>query len=302
MNVTIDEKAGFCWGVVRTVEIAEETLDNLSISNSPVNILGHIIHNPREIDRLEHRGLRTIDHHDIDSLPEGSTLIIRAHGEPPDTYKKAAEKKLNVIDATCPLVTNLQKRVRKYYENGYQIVIFGKKEHAEIIGLRGVCNDECIVIKTVGEAEELVDFKKKTVLISQTTMDKPTFYVVKEILEKKINELHNLGEINDTLLSRDTTCRAVTSREAPLKQFARDNDVIIFVSGKKSSNGKGLYNSCKKVNDRTYFVEDISEIDLDWFEGANSVGISGATSTPQWFMQKVKDYIDDKFATNDIHK
>lgn len=298
MIITIDEKSGFCWGVVRTVDIAEETLQTSMTNNTNTYILGHIIHNPKEISRLEDKGLQTITHDDLDKIAKNdksAKVIIRAHGEPPSTYNYAAELGLEIVDATCPLVTNLQNRVKKYYDLGFQIIIFGKKEHAEIIGLRGVCNDECIVIKTLEEAKEIKNFSKQTVLMSQTTMDKHLFHTVKEFLDSKINELIDLGEIDSKLLGRDTTCRAVTSRESPLLNFAKSNDVMIFVSGKNSSNGKSLFNSSHNVNPRTYFIEDVSEIDWAWFDNAETVGISGATSTPQWYMEKVKAYIDNKF-------
>jgi 4-hydroxy-3-methylbut-2-enyl diphosphate reductase len=302
MKVTIDHKSGFCWGVVRTVDIAEETLNESDINGNNVYILGHIIHNPKEIERLERKGLNTISHADLEKIAaqdKNAKVIIRAHGEPPSTYKKAQELNLDVIDATCPLVTNLQNRVRKYYEQGFQIIIFGKKEHAEVIGLRGVCNDECLVIKTMDEAKQITDFERKTVFMSQTTMDKHLFHEVKEYLESKIKHLIDLGEIDNKLLARDTTCRAVTSREEPLLKFARNNDVIIFVSGKNSSNGKSLYSSCLKVNPKTYFIEDVSEIDWTWFDGAENVGISGATSTPQWYLEKVKSEIENRFNVNE---
>jgi 4-hydroxy-3-methylbut-2-enyl diphosphate reductase len=298
MIVTIDSKAGFCWGVVRTVEIAEETLAEAKENGNNTYILGHIIHNPKEISRLEEKGLKTISYHDLEEISKNdinANIIIRAHGEPPSTYQKTSDLGLKVFDATCPLVTNLQNRVRKYHELGYQIIIFGKKEHAEVIGLRGVCNDDCIVIKTLDEAKEINQFDRQTVFMSQTTMDKHIFHQVKEYLETKINNLVDLGEIDNKLIGRDTTCRAVTSREEPLLRFAKSNDVMIFVSGKNSSNGKSLYNSCLKVNPRTYFIEDSSEIDWSWFENAETVGISGATSTPQWYMEKVKSNIESKF-------
>ena len=297
MKVTIDNKAGFCWGVVRTVDIAEEQLNIAEDSKEKVYILGQIIHNPKEIDRLEERGLTTINYDDLIKIASenpDAKVIIRAHGEPPATYKQAEDLGINLIDATCPLVTNLQNRVRKYHDLGYKIIIFGKIDHAEVIGLRGVCNDECIVIKSLEEAQNISDLNGKVALISQTTMDKPTFYKIKDYLESQINELIDLGTA-DKLLARDTTCRAVTSREEPLLKFAKENDVMIFVSGKKSSNGKSLFNSVKKVNDNSHFIEDISEIDWAWFENASSVGISGATSTPQWYMQKVKEEIENRF-------
>lgn len=293
MIVTIDKNSGFCWGVVRTIDIAEETL--IEMPDKEVNVLGHIIHNPREIDRLAEKGLKTVTHDDFEKMKPGTNVIIRAHGEPPSTYEKAAKHGINIIDATCPLVTALQNRVVKYYNQGFQIVIFGKKEHAEVIGLRGVCNDEAIVIRTVEEAENIVDFTKQTVLISQTTMDKKLFYKVKEVLENKIKTLIDAGEIDNKLLARDTTCRAVTHREEPMKKFASEQDVMIFVSGRTSSNGKGLFKSTKEINPNTYFIESIDEIDWSWFDNAEKVGISGATSTPQWYMEKVKKEIENKF-------
>lgn len=296
MNVTINNKSGFCWGVVRTVEIAEETLQKNNGQNT--YILGHIIHNPKEIDRLAQQGLKTITHAELESIKQldsNANIIVRAHGEPPSTYKKFEDMNINYVDATCPLVTNLQNRVSKYYEQGFQIIIFGKKEHPEVIGLRGVCNDECIVIKTLDEAKAIKDFTKKTVLMSQTTMDKTLFHQVQDYLTEKIDNLINLGEFDEKLIARDTTCRAVTSREEPLKEFAVSNDVLIFVSGKDSSNGKALFNSCLKVNPNSYFIEDISEIDWSWFNNANNVGIAGATSTPMWYMEKVKSEIENRF-------
>jgi 4-hydroxy-3-methylbut-2-enyl diphosphate reductase len=297
MKINIDERAGFCWGVVRTVDIAEETLKKAEKGKNTY-ILGQIIHNPKETERLAAKGLVTINHEQFEEIAEkeeNPNVIIRAHGEPPTTYEKADKLGINLVDATCPLVTNLQNRVKKYFDLGYKIVIFGKREHAEVIGLRGVCNDECIVIKTLDEAKQIEDFGKKTALISQTTMDKHVFHQIKDYLNEKTKSLMDLGLIEDSLLARDTTCRAVTTREAPLLEFAKNNDVIIFVSGKNSSNGKSLYNSCKNVNDRSYFIEDCSEIDWNWFDGAETVGISGATSTPQWYMQKVKSEIEKRF-------
>lgn len=293
MKVTIAEKAGFCWGVVRTIDIAEETLKD---KKENVYVLGHIIHNPKEIERLEEKGLKTITHDDFEQIAQNpdAKVIIRAHGEPPSTYKKAEELGLNLVDATCPLVDNLQNRVRKYYDQGFKIIIFGKREHPEIIGLRGVCNDECIIIRTLDEAKAIEDFGDKTALISQTTMDKHMFGEIEEYISGKVNNLINLGHAKD-LVTRDTTCRAVTNREEPLIEYAKSNDVLIFVSGRKSSNGKALYNACKNVNERSYFIEDISEIDWSWFENAETVGISGATSTPQWYMEKVKKQIEERF-------
>ncbi len=291
MTVTIDASSGFCWGVVRTVEKVEETLNNKQDKN--VYILGDVIHNPKEIERLEKKGLKTITHSDLANLnPNNSKVMIRAHGEPPSTYDRAKELGIDLIDATCPLVTSLQKRVADIYRTGYQIVIFGKREHAEIIGLRGVCNDECVVVKSVAEAMEKIDFDKKTVLISQTTMDRPTFFQIKQAIEERVAELVEVDQVKEKFLAKDTLCKAVYGREEKLKSFAASVDVMLFVAGRNSSNGKSLFQVCKSSNPNTYFIEDTNEIENIWFEGAESVGITGATSTPQWFMEQVKEEVE----------
>jgi 4-hydroxy-3-methylbut-2-enyl diphosphate reductase len=297
MQITIDESSGFCWGVVRTVDIAEETLDKTQ--NENVFVLGHIIHNPQEIERLENKGLKTISHEDLAKLaPMNPKVIIRAHGEPPSTYKYAKELGVELIDATCPLVNRLQKRVREKFEDGWQIVIFGKKDHAEIIGLRGVCNDECVVITTIDEAMEKVELNKKTILFSQTTMDRATFQDISAALQKKMEDSKASLEIEDTFKTKDTICHYVAGREDALRNFSRVNDVVLFVAGKKSSNGKILYDVCKAVNKQTYFIEEISEIDYNWFEGAEKIGITGATSTPQWYMEQVKQELEKSIAVS----
>lgn len=294
MNVTIDSNSGFCWGVVRTVQIAEDQLaENRDQRNTYV--LGHIIHNPKEIERLEGKGLKTISVEEFPSIANsGAKVLIRAHGEPPETYRKAFQHGIEIIDATCPVVTKLQERVRKFYDQQYQIVIFGKKNHAEVLGVRGVVNDQCIVIKTVEEALAEVDLTKKTVLFSQTTMDRPTFRDVTAALQSRLDELvvEPMEDIAVDFHSKDTICGQVSGREAKLAQFAADNDVIVFVAGRASSNGKVLYNVAKNSNEKTFFIEDGSELEVGWFEGAQSVGISGATSTPQWYMEQIAQEID----------
>lgn len=291
MNVSIDPTAGFCWGVVRTVQVAEE---ELARGRSLVS-LGDIIHNPKEIERMEELGMRTIHHGQLEELPKETQVLIRAHGEPPSTYRKARELGLMLVDATCPVVTKLQERIRKYYDDGYQIVIFGKKDHAEVIGLRGVCNDECIVVKSVAEAEAAVDISRKTVLFSQTTMDKPTFQAIRDMLETRIRELvvDTMESLAADFHAKDTICGQVSGRENKLREYARANDVMIFVAGKKSSNGRVLFDICTDANPRTHFIEDIDELEPAWFEGARSVGISGATSTPQWLMAMVRDAVEN---------
>ncbi len=296
MKVTIDQHSGFCWGVVRTVQIAEDQLAKERTERN-VYVLGHIIHNPKEIERLEAKGLKTVSVDDFDSLAHrGAKVIIRAHGEPPSTYRKAWECGIEIVDATCPVVTKLQERVRKFYDQGYQVVVFGKKDHAEVLGVRGVCNDECIVIKNVDEALAQIDLARKTVLFSQTTMDRPTFQAIRDALQLRIKELivDTMEEIATEFHAKDTICGQVSGREHLLAAYAAANDVIIFVAGRASSNGKVLYDVAKAANPRTYFIEDISELKDEWFEGAETVGISGATSTPQWFMEEVKKVISDK--------
>ena len=293
MNVTIDNSSGFCWGVVRTVQIAEDQLE-ATRKDRNVYVLGHIIHNPKEIERLAAKGLKTITVDEFPSLANsGAKVIIRAHGEPPETYRKAWENGIELVDATCPVVTKLQERVRKFYDQGYQVVIFGKKDHAEVLGVRGVVRDDCIVVKTVEEAMANVDLSRKTVLFSQTTMDRPTFQAIRDALKERISELvvDTMEEIATEFHAKDTICGQVSGREGQLAEYARNNDVVIFVAGRASSNGKVLYNVAKAANDRTYFIEDISELDPSWLEGAESVGISGATSTPQWHMEEVAQAI-----------
>jgi len=294
MTVTIDKYSGFCWGVVRTVQIAEESL----ALDSNVYVLGHIIHNPREIERLENKGLKTIAVRDFDTIAgTGAKVLIRAHGEPPETYRKAYSMGIEIIDATCPVVTKLQERARKFYTQGYQVVVFGKADHAEVLGVRGVCNDECLVVKDVQDALAHVDLTKKTVLFSQTTMDRPGFSQIAKALKEKITEevvVDTMESIATEFHAKDTICGQVSGRESHLAKFAQENDVVIFAAGKASSNGKVLFDVCKAANPRTYFIEDITELRAEWLEGAEKIGISGATSTPQWYMELVKSAIEGK--------
>lgn len=296
MIISIDENSGFCWGVVRTVEIAEKTLSENHDGN--VYILGEIIHNPKEVERLERMGLKTINHeHLADLKGENVKVLIRAHGEPPSTYQKAKELGIELIDATCPLVTALQNRVKRFYDEGYQIVILGKPHHPEIIGLRGVCNDECVVIQSEEEALEKVDFTRKTIFLSQTTMSKEKFHRIRQLLESKVKEIHSFENYKEQLVVKDTLCRAVIGREDNLRKFAQENDVVIFVAGRNSSNGKNLFGICCQANPNSYFIEEIAELKPEWFRGVQKVGITGATSTPRWYMEEVKKAIE-QFASN----
>ncbi len=293
MNVHIDPTAGFCWGVVRTIDIAEAELRD----GATLVSLGDIIHNPKEIERLDNLGMRTIDHTQLKQLPDGTKVLIRAHGEPAATYRAARERGIELVDATCPIVTKLQERIRKYYDEGWQVVIFGKKEHAEVIGLRGVTNDECIVIKSLEEARAQVNLDRRTVLFSQTTMDKASFSDIRAFLRARVEEFAegSMEEIATDFHAKDTICGQVSGRDKKLREFAAGNDVMVFVAGRKSSNGKVLFNISAEANPRTYFIEDVREIDPAWFDGAENIGISGATSTPHWLMENVKSYIERLF-------
>ncbi len=290
MNVSIDTSAGFCWGVIRTIDIAESELQ-ANGTQGPLYVLGDIIHNPMEIERLRKKGLRTISHADLPSVGS-SKVLIRAHGEPPSTYRAAEEMGIKLIDATCPVVWKVQERIRKFHERGYQVVIYGKRDHAEVVGLVGQTNNEAIVIKSLGEIDA-IDLSRKTVLFSQTTMDKQTFHRLKEELQKRIREFV-VGTFEEDAIefhAKDTICGQVSGRDKKLREFAAGNDVMVFVAGRNSSNGKVLLHICEEANPNTHFVEDEQELQSSWFEGVANVGISGATSTPQWLMERVRDRI-----------
>lgn len=291
MKVTIDRDAGFCWGVVRTIEIAEEEMEH----SPELYSLGSIIHNPVEVDRLAAKGLETIAHSDFEKL-EGKRVLIRAHGEPPSTYRLAQKHNITLIDATCPVVTKVQERIRKFYDKGYQIVVFGKKDHAEVIGLVGQTKNEAVVISSVNEIKN-VDVTRKTVLFSQTTMDKATFYAIADGLRQKVKdfEVASFEESAIDFHAKDTICGQVSGRDKKLRGFARENDVMIFVAGRNSSNGKVLYDICRDENPNTMFIENAAELDPTWFQGKETVGISGATSTPHWLMEGIKKAIEEMF-------
>ncbi|KAB2926324.1 MAG: 4-hydroxy-3-methylbut-2-enyl diphosphate reductase [Bacteroidetes bacterium] len=292
MKVTVDGHSGFCWGVVRTVDIAEQELGDTGKLYS----LGEIIHNPVEIGRLEEKGLRTIRHGDLATVKDAKVLI-RAHGEPPETFRKMKELGITVIDATCPVVTKVQERIRKFYDRKYQIVIFGKKDHAEVIGLVGHTNGTAVVVKSVEELDAL-DFTRNTVLFSQTTMDKETFYAIRDAIRARIRAEFEVGTFEEMAVdfhAKDTICGQVSGREKKLREFARSNDVVLFVAGRMSSNGKVLYEIARSENPRTHFIEDESELKDEWFTGAATVGVSGATSTPQWLMERVRKAVEERY-------
>ena len=282
MRVEIDDKSGFCFGVVRAITEAERALGE----GGTVYSLGDIVHNRIEVQRLEQLGLRTVTHADMPHLA-GCRLFIRAHGEPPTTYAAAREMNIGIIDATCPVVARLQRRVKEAHERmrptGGQVVILGKRGHAEVVGLTGPVQAPTIVIE--GEKDlGLIDFTRPVYFLSQTTQSIALF-------EALGAEMRRRAAHPDGVRIDDTICRQVSNREQHLAEFARRFDVVVFVCGRKSSNGKVLSEVCRRANARTHTVEEAAEIDPAWFPGAESVGICGAPSTPKWLMQEVADRI-----------
>lgn len=277
MNVAIDNGSGFCFGVVTAIRKAEEHLD----SDGVLYCLGDIVHNSDEVNRLALKGLKIINHDDLPTL-SGVKVLLRAHGEPPSTYDTARTNGIEIIDATCPVVLRLQQRIKECYSRKPrpQIVIYGKKGHAEVNGLVGQTNGEAIVVESVNELSVL-DFSKPIALYSQTTKSLDGFHHVIEEIRKRMQP-------GVSFESFDTICRQVANRVENLRQFAASHSVVLFVAGKKSSNGKVLFNNCKEMNPHTYIISNASEIDMDWLRGAESVGICGATSTPRWLMEDVK--------------
>lgn len=296
MKVLIDKFAGFCHGVLKTIETTEMILTQNP--DKKIFVIGEIIHNQMEIARLEKIGLKTIEVSDMEEVARkypDSIIIIRAHGEPPSTYKKAKELNLNLIDATCARVKSLQRFVENYHSAGYQIIIFGKDQHPEVVGLRGFCEDKCNVIQDSEEIENISFNSRFVVLISQTTMNKKLFLNVADILESKIEELNKNGA-NIKFELVDSTCKAVTNREDSLIKFAESVDCVLFVSGRNSSNGKSLYQTALSANPNAYFIERFEEIDFSIIEKMNTIGISGATSTPNWYMEEIKDTLENKYS------
>ncbi|MDR0955026.1 MAG: 4-hydroxy-3-methylbut-2-enyl diphosphate reductase [Rikenellaceae bacterium] len=282
MQVEIDKQSGFCFGVVTAIHKAEESLSG----GKPVFSLGDIVHNRVEVSRLESEGLKTVSHADFPRL-RGETVLIRAHGEPPSTYRQAEEHGIVLVDATCPVVSKLQERVKKAFEQMRavqgQVVILGKKGHAEVVGLAGQAEGQAIIIENPADLEQ-IDFARPVYLLSQTTQSLALFEAVKaEILRRAADPVQ--------VVVNDTICRQVSNRDPHLRNFSRQYDVIIFVSGKKSSNGKALFAACIESNARSYPVEDEQELDPEWFTGADSVGVCGATSTPKWLMERVAEHI-----------
>lgn len=289
MQVTIDAHSGFCFGVVYAIQMAEDELD----SSGQLYCLGDIVHNNVEVDRLKAKGLEIIDHERLKKLRDCKVLI-RAHGEPPETYKIALENNIELIDASCPVVLKLQNRVRisvdAMNDKEGQVVIYGEAGHAEVMGLVGQTKGEAILVRNEEDLDK-VDYSKPIYFFSQTTKSTRGFEKMRDLIQERSKKAQE-EEIQDEFLnSNDTVCRQVSNREPQLKKFSANHDVIIFVSGKKSSNGKVLFEVCKTSNAKTYFISDVDEIDHRWLEGARSVGICGATSTPMWLMKKVEEHL-----------
>ncbi len=289
MEVTIDENSGYCFGVEFAIQMAEDEL-----KEGELYCLGDIVHNGMEVKRLNEKGLQIIDRDDLKTL-KNSKVLIRAHGEPPETYKTAIENNIELVDASCPVVLKLQNRVKVAYDKvkkiDGQIVIYGKPGHAEVIGLTGQTRDDAIVVMNDEDLEK-IDFSMPVTLFSQTTKSTKGFYRIREMIESRIRAARGEFEEID-FNSNDSICRQVSNREPQLMRFSNLNDVIIFVSGKKSSNGKALYGVCKQENPRSYFVENETEVDSKWFNKGDKVGICGATSTPMWLMKNVANHIEE---------
>lgn len=276
LQVTIDKDSGFCFGVVYAIDMAEEILDR----DGYLYCLGDIVHNDEEVARLKAKGLRIISHDELQGL-KNEKVLIRAHGEAPETYRTALENSITLIDASCPVVLKLQNRIKTSHDENEKILIFGKHGHAEVIGLQGQTNNEALVFQDIDELDG-ADLPAQFTLYSQTTKSVDRFYAIKE-------ELINRGY---EVKANDTICRQVSNRYEDLGTFAAQFEKVIFVSGKKSSNGKVLFDVCKKVNPNTYFISGPEELDARTFADNETIGICGATSTPMWLMRKVKETLE----------
>ena len=285
IQIEIDNGSGFCFGVTTAIKKAEEEL----AQGETLYCLGDIVHNGMECERLRQMGLITINHDDLRELHDVKVLL-RAHGEPPETYELARRNNIEIIDATCPVVLKLQKRIKEQYDENFkpqtsnlkpQIVIFGKKGHAEVLGLVGQTQSTAIVIESFDEVTKL-DFTRDIYLYSQTTKSLDEFHRIIDYIQSHISP-------EAKFQSFDTICRSVANRMPNISQFAAKHDLVLFVCGRKSSNGKVLYNECLRVNPNTHLVEGPEEIEPEWLKDIETVGICGATSTPKWLMEQCRD-------------
>lgn len=286
MNVTIDSNSGFCFGVVFAIHVAEEELRK----SGELYCLGDIVHNNREVERLAAKGLIIINHDELNQI-KNSKVLIRAHGEPPETYSIALKNNLELIDASCPVVLKLQNKIRLGFEEmkkkGGQIVIYGKEGHAEVNGLIGQTLKEAIIVNAKNDLDK-IDFNKPIRIYSQTTQPVEGF---NELIQEMNKRFIEKGIVQPDFIPNNTICSQVSHKEPRLKKFAVEHDVILFVSGKKSSNGMFLFGVCKSINPKTYLISKREEIDKEWFINAQSVGICGATSTPMWLMEEIAELI-----------
>ena len=290
MVIEIDKGSGFCFGVTRAIRKAEEELG----SGNRLYCLGDIVHNGKECDRLERLGLKSIGHEEFNGLQD-SKVLLRAHGEPPTTYSIAEKNNIWIIDATCPVVLHLQERIKQEYladtNHEKQIVIFGKNGHAEVLGLVGQTEGNAIVIESPDEVSKL-DFTRDICLYSQTTKSLSGFNKIVSYIKEHISP-------TATFTYFDTICRQVANRMSGIQEFASRHDLILFVCGKKSSNGRVLFTQCRNVNARSYMIESAGEIESDWLTDCNSIGICGATSTPKWLMEECKIRIEQLLGGNE---
>ena len=275
LKIVIDSNSGFCFGVIYAIEMAEDILSQQGY----LYCLGDIVHNDEEVARLQARGLIIIDHQEFNNL-SNETVLIRAHGEPPLTYQTALEKNIRLIDASCPVVLKLQNRIKKTYDSGRSVFIFGKEGHAEVVALKGQTNGEAVVFGNYNELDTAT-LPERFTLYSQTTKNTSELYAARDAIEQR-------GIKVDL---KDTICRQVSNRGEELTTFASKFDIVLFVSGSKSSNGKMLYQSCIATNPFSYFISGVNDIQLNWFGAGQRIGICGATSTPMWLMEQVKGYL-----------
>lgn len=287
MNIEIDNKSGFCFGVVKAIEKAEEELEK----GSTLYCLGDIVHNEEEVERLQRLGLVTVNYEQYNQL-HNVKVLIRAHGEPPSTYETARKNNITLIDATCPVVLKLQSRIKKNYEElaseDGQIVIYGQTGHAEVKGLVGQTDGKAIVIEEEKDLDK-IDFSKKVHLFSQTTKDIEHYHhLIEEISKRMVKK--------DDFKFSDTICRQVANRIPNIINFAQQNDVILFVGGKQSSNGKVLYEHCKSINPQTYYISDCKQVNELEIQKDKKIGICGATSTPQWLMDCIAKRLEERLA------
>ena len=281
LKIEIDNGSGFCFGVTTAIRKAEEEL----AKGSKLYCLGDIVHNGMEVERLHEQGLITIDHEQLREL-HNAKVLLRAHGEPPETYEIARQNNIEIIDATCPVVLALQSRIKRKWTDSpeAQTVIFGKKGHAEVLGLVGQTHGEAIVVESLDDVKQKLDFSKDINLYSQTTKNLDEYRRIVDYIQNNISP-------TAAFKSFDTICRQVANRMPHIAEFAAHHDVILLVSGHKSSNGHALFTRCMEVNPNSHLIEREEEIDYSWFKDAQTVGICGATSTPKWLMEECRDAI-----------